>query len=97
MSNYDDIPLLQHDLNLTLSSLKRNHLYGLLVHNAEDMKKTGAEKLIDGLQLLKKNGDILKIGVSVYDPMQLEYIIETFHNLLIFLLKVLQGHKLQLY
>ena len=76
--NDDDIPLLQHDLNLTLSSLKRNHLYGLLVHNAEDMKKTGAEKLIDGLQLLKKNGDILKIGVSVYDPMQLEYIIERF-------------------
>lgn len=76
--NEDDIHLLKDDLSQTLNNLQQNNLYGLLVHNAEDIMKAGAEKLFDSLEELKKNGDISKIGVSVYDPMQLEYIIKRF-------------------
>ncbi len=69
---------LTNDLNQSLQSLKKKSVYGVLVHNANDLFKPGAEKLFYQLQELKKSKKIVKIGVSVYDHRQLQSILDSF-------------------
>lgn len=66
--------------NSFLLSLKRLKVkpYGLLIHNADDMLKTGGFKLYEKLNTLKKKGLVKKIGFSVYNPEQCNRIIEKF-------------------
>ena len=48
-----------------------------VVHNSKDLLKSGSDKLFRELQELKTNGKLLKIGVSVYDPIELDaYLID---------------------
>jgi len=69
---------LTNDLNQSLQSLKKKSVYGVLVHNANDLFKPGADKIINKLQLLKQQGLISNIGVSVYTGDQLQKIIDRF-------------------
>ena len=73
-----DINALRNDITLTLKNLKKNNLYALLVHSADDLMKPGAEKIYQTLRQLKREGKILKLGVSVYDPVQVESIVNRF-------------------
>ena len=73
-----DVTLLTNDLNQSLQLLKKKSVYGVLVHNANDLFKPGADKIIRQLELLKKQGLISKIGVSVYNYEQLEIILNNF-------------------
>jgi aryl-alcohol dehydrogenase-like predicted oxidoreductase len=73
-----EISLLTSDLNQSMQSLKQKSLYGLLVHNADDLFKTGADKIINQLQAFKQQGLISNIGVSIYTGDQLQKIIDRF-------------------
>lgn len=73
-----DVKLLNNDFNLSLKDLKQDSVYGVLIHDADDLLKPGAEKLFDKLQELKQAGKIVKIGVSVYDHSQLQSILDNF-------------------
>ena len=73
-----ELNLLREDFNLTLKNLKQKKIYGLLVHNAKDLLKPGSDKLFGELQGLKLNGKLLKIGVSVYDPIELDSVLSRF-------------------
>jgi aryl-alcohol dehydrogenase-like predicted oxidoreductase len=73
-----DVKLLNNDFHHSLKDLKQDSIYGLLVHNADDLLKPGAEKLFDQLQELKQAEKIVKIGVSVYDHSQLQSILDNF-------------------
>jgi len=66
------------DLEQSLSLLKRKSVYGVLVHNADDLLKPGADKIFNHLQIYKKEGFVSKIGVSVYTSDQLQKIIDRF-------------------
>ena len=77
ISNYE-INLLKSDFNSSLANLKQNSIYAVLIHNAEDLFKPGAEKLLQQLQKLKECKKIIKIGVSVYNDLQLKFIINNF-------------------
>jgi aryl-alcohol dehydrogenase-like predicted oxidoreductase len=70
--------LLASDLNQSLQSLRQKSVYGLLVHNADDLLKVGADKIVNQLQILKQQGLISKIGVSIYTCNQLQKIIDRF-------------------
>ena len=50
----------------------------MLVHNADDLLKPGADKILDQLQKLKKRGKTKKVGVSVYNHKQLQSILDNF-------------------
>ena len=68
--------LLVADLNQTLQLLKQKSVYGLLVHNADDLLKPGASKIVSQLQALKEQGAISKIGISIYTSDQLQSVMD---------------------
>jgi hypothetical protein len=74
----NDVKLLDNDFHHSLKDLKQDSVYGVLIHNADDLLKPGAEKLFDQLQELKQAEKIVKIGVSVYDRSQLQSILDNF-------------------
>jgi len=74
----NDVKLLNSDFHHSLKDLKQDSVYGVLIHNADDLLKPGAEKLLDQLQELKQAEKIVKIGVSVYDHSQLQSILDNF-------------------
>jgi aryl-alcohol dehydrogenase-like predicted oxidoreductase len=76
--NNNDVKLLNNDFHQSLKNLKQDSVYGLLIHDANDLLKPGAEKLFDQLQKLKQSKKIVKIGVSVYDYSQLKFIVDNF-------------------
>jgi len=76
--NSNDLKLLDQDFLKSLVNLKQDSVYGVLVHNADDLFKSGSAKIIDKLQELKQKKKIKKIGVSIYSQNQLQSIIENF-------------------
>ena len=74
----NDVKLLNNDFHHSLKDLKIDSVYGVLIHNADDLLKPGAEKLFDQLQELKQAEKIVKIGVSVYEHNQLQSILDIF-------------------
>ena len=76
--NIDDIALMKKDFFNSLKDLKQDSVYGMLVHNADDLLKPGCEKLFHQLKELKQAEKIMKIGVSVYDYSQLQSIFDNF-------------------
>ena len=49
-------------------------LYGILVHRSENFFGNSGKKLIDALKMIKSNGLVKKIGVSIYDPSECEQV-----------------------
>jgi len=74
----NEAALIKKDFYHSLKDLKQDSVYGVLVHNAGDLFKPGAEKLFDQLQELKQAEKIIKIGVSVYNHNQLQSILDNF-------------------
>jgi len=62
----------------SLARLKRDSIYGLLVHHGSDLLKPGAEALIDVLRELKGTGLVERIGVSVYTGAEIDGILDRF-------------------
>ena len=50
----------------SLSKLKLDSIYGLLIHDAGDIKKPDFSRLAEALRNLKTDGLISKIGISAY-------------------------------
>jgi len=76
--NSNEVDLLVRDFDQSLQSLKRKNVYGVLVHNADDLLKPGSDKLFKQLQIFKQQGLITKIGVSIYTVDQLERVMDNF-------------------
>lgn len=62
----------------SLQHLTRQSVYGLLVHNADDLLVAGSEALYEAMLLLRETGQVQKIGVSVYDGRQIDAILERY-------------------
>ena len=61
--------------NKVLNSLRRlgvNSIYGLLLHRSNILTGPAKNKLKDALIMLKSEGLVKKIGVSIYDPKELD-------------------------
>jgi aryl-alcohol dehydrogenase-like predicted oxidoreductase len=74
----DEVTLMKKDFYRSLEDLKQDSVYGILVHNADDLLKPGSQKLYDQLKGFKQAEKVKKIGVSVYDNKQLQSILENF-------------------
>ena len=62
----------------SLQRLKQQSVYGLLVHDADDLLKPDGQLLIDALRRVRDSGRVTKIGVSVYTGAQLDSVLELF-------------------
>ena len=58
--------------------LKCDKIYGLMIHHVEDLLVPGGEMLLAAMMQLKDNGLVEKIGVSVYDAMQIDSVLKVF-------------------
>lgn len=63
-------------LRASLDRLGIPNLYGLLIHNADDVAKPNGELLLVTMADLKRQGLIQKIGVSVYNQRQIELVLK---------------------
>ncbi len=63
-------------LRRSLEQLQRPSIYGLLLHRPDDLRKPGAERLVALLAELKSAGTVARIGISAYDPAQIELALE---------------------
>ncbi len=70
--------LTRASLSQSLEKLRRRHVYGLLVHNADDLLKPGGRHLVQVMQDMKSEGLVLKIGISVYTAQQIDRALEFF-------------------
>jgi len=74
----DDVQRLENSFFQSLHKMKRASIYGLLIHNADDLLTENAHLLFAKMSELKQKGLVEKIGVSVYTALQIDEIIEKF-------------------
>jgi aryl-alcohol dehydrogenase-like predicted oxidoreductase len=65
---------------LSRKKLGLDMLYGLLIHNYDNLFSTGGDKLLQAMIQLKKKKVVKKIGVSVYSSKQIDHILDCFPN-----------------
>ena len=56
----------------SLHRLKVSNLYGVLLHRPQQLMEKGGDRLYFALQKLKDDKIVKKIGVSIYDPSELD-------------------------
>lgn len=66
----------QDSLAKSLASLRRKSLWGVLMHKPHDLLGENGDELVRGLQTAKNDGVVTKVGVSIYNPSDLGWILE---------------------
>lgn len=69
----------QEQVENSLERLCVSSLYGLLLHRSKNLLGKSGKKLLDALNRVKSNGLVQKIGVSIYDPSELDEITHLMH------------------
>ncbi|MCK4632373.1 MAG: aldo/keto reductase [candidate division Zixibacteria bacterium] len=62
----------------SLQHLKSDRIYGLLVHQADDLLADGGELLFEAMEKLRSQQLVEKIGVSVYTGEQIDLILDRY-------------------
>jgi aryl-alcohol dehydrogenase-like predicted oxidoreductase len=62
----------EDQIKLSLKRLGIQSLYGLLIHRSEDLLGDKGETILNALNNLKSRGLIKKVGISIYEPSELE-------------------------
>jgi aryl-alcohol dehydrogenase-like predicted oxidoreductase len=70
--------ILKKSFMRSLSKLNSDSVYGLMVHNGDDLLKSGGDLLFKEMCCLRSEKLVKKIGVSVYNPEQARNLIERF-------------------
>lgn len=65
---------LEAKVNQTLKNLKSKKIYGVLIHNYQDLYGQKGKEYLKELIILKKKKIIQNIGISIYEPKELEFI-----------------------
>lgn len=73
-----DVAKLDKTFRGSLDRLNQEKIYGLLVHQVSDLLAAGGEKLYEKLKNLQEAGLIQKIGVSLYEPWELEEVVSKY-------------------
>jgi aryl-alcohol dehydrogenase-like predicted oxidoreductase len=73
-----EITQLASQFQKSLSDLKQDSIYGLLVHHTNDLLAKNGHLLFDKMQEFKHTGQLKKIGISVYSREQIDKVLERF-------------------
>ena len=65
----------QQQVSMSLSRLGVTSVYGLLLHRSEQLLGLNGVALYQALQALKDNGQVQKVGISIYTPTELDALI----------------------
>lgn len=68
----------QRSLDASLAKLRTDRVKGLLVHLTDDLLGPGGDHLYEALCAAKADGRTERIGVSVYDPPEVEAILDRY-------------------
>jgi aryl-alcohol dehydrogenase-like predicted oxidoreductase len=75
----NDAPIdCQSSIDISLKKINTERIFGLLIHDANVLCSSNADRVWSELLDLKKRGTVDKIGISVYYPHQLETILDNF-------------------
>lgn len=74
----DDAAALESAFAGSLSRLKARSVYGLMMHDADDLLKDGGTRLFEKMVELKEAGLVKKIGASVYTAGQIDRLLSSF-------------------
>ena len=69
---------LSESVEFLQKKIGKESIYGLLIHNCDDLFLPGADNLMNTLERLKKEGVVKKIGVSVYNGEQIDHILNNY-------------------
>ncbi len=74
----EDVSRLERAFASSLTKLHAASLYGLLIHNANDILVAGGEQLMAKLSDLKRQHLVEKVGISVYTSEQIDSILNRY-------------------
>ena len=74
----DDARILEEGFGASLSKLRSRSVYGLLLHDCDDLLAKGGGLLMAKMQGFKERGLVKKIGVSVYTASQIDRVMARF-------------------
>lgn len=74
----DILSWVEQSVNQSLERLQIGQLYGLLLHRPEQLLGFQGKALYHSLNLIKEQGLVKKIGVSIYNPTELELLCDKF-------------------
>ena len=63
---------IEDEIQFSLKRLGIQSLYGFLIHRSEDLLGNSGKKIVNALNKLKSKGIVKKIGISIYEPSELE-------------------------
>lgn len=69
---------LLNTFHCSLEKLGVDAVYGLLVHHTDDLLAPGGSRLVEALRSLQAAGKVARVGVSIYDRMQLDAVFQVF-------------------
>lgn len=78
MAPAEKAALVMANFHRSLEYLKRDRIYGLLVHSADDLMGDGGDAIYRAMGELRDTGRVVKIGISAYAPEQIQAVIERF-------------------
>jgi len=73
-----DIEMVDRDTMQSLQNLNQRNIFGLLIHDCNDLNKPGSNLVISYLERLKREKKVTKIGVSAYNRQQILSVIDRF-------------------
>jgi aryl-alcohol dehydrogenase-like predicted oxidoreductase len=73
-----EVNQLRQTFQQSLDLLSCEKIYGLLIHHADDLLVPGGDRLLAAMMQLKEKGVVEKIGVSIYDSMQVDAVMKKF-------------------
>jgi aryl-alcohol dehydrogenase-like predicted oxidoreductase len=70
---------LRTSFNRSLEKLRQDYLYGLLIHNPDDLLTSCGTLLIEEMQNIRKQKLVEKIGISIYTNRQIDQVLNLFN------------------
>lgn len=76
--NSYDLKVVENGITQSLKRLNEDRAYAILLHDADDLRAQNSQQLFNILKRFRDNGRFLKIGVSVYNAEQIDFILDNF-------------------
>jgi len=74
----DQLKFINIAFRQSLHNLQKKSIDTLLIHSVDDLLKIGGDQLLAKIQKFKKSGLVKKVGVSVYNDTQIDFLLNNY-------------------